>query len=123
LTEHIDISGLRLPQRARWNTEIHEPAVWSGTYITVCHPCLQVTLSLKQNGNGWQQTTSEGLGPDQLRSWHVAGFRSIFNYAWNYVQGRMILVTCCCASEFTGSEAGRITRYLCFIFYICDLVS
>lgn len=34
----------------------------------------------------------------------------------------MVLVTCCCASEFTGSEADRITRYLCFIFYIHDLI-
>lgn len=34
----------------------------------------------------------------------------------------MVLVTCCCASEFTGTEADGITRYLCVIFYIHDLI-
>lgn len=34
----------------------------------------------------------------------------------------MVLVTCCRASEFTGSEADGITRYLGLIFYIHDSI-
>lgn len=100
-----------MPRWAWWKTSSPTNR-GSGTYITVCHLCLQVPWSLKQNSNGWVPSTWERLG-----FYHLTGLGSSFNYTQNYCSPCCLLVLL--HFKVYGLRADNITRYLNFIFYVC----
>lgn len=107
MTEHIDISGLLLPQWTWWNTEIHKPTVQSGTYIPYVisvfrlpyHPGKIRMDSLESFRRG------RALLAENLRD---SRFWSIFNFIQNWILQRNVWST---LKNLSNSLATNLTYF------------